>query len=255
MNIHTKASQWDLPTAPVYPGSEAPPGGAPPGYTGSGVSGPEKGGLGSNNPYSHNNPGTSSSNVDEDARFAARLQEEENARSAGRPSSGGAQGDYYNQHGQYGQQPGMGSSSYDQNQLPPREDKKKGLGGLIGKLTGKSGGHHGQPGYGGQPQHGGYPQQGYPPQGGYGGYPPQGAYGGGYGHGGYGGGYGPPPRRQGGGGLGMGGAAALGVGGGLLGGALLAEGMDGGDEGDYGGGDDGGGGDFDGGGGDGGGGE
>lgn len=43
----------------------------------------------------------------------------------------------------------------------------------------------------------------------------------------------------------MGGAAALGVGGGLLGGALLAEGMDGGDGGDgggdYEGGDDGGG--------------
>ncbi|KAI4221761.1 MAG: hypothetical protein L6R36_006655, partial [Xanthoria steineri] len=51
VNLHTKVSQWDLPTQPAYPSSDAPPPGAPPGYSGSGVAYPEKD-LHSNNPYS-----------------------------------------------------------------------------------------------------------------------------------------------------------------------------------------------------------
>lgn len=150
----------------------------------------------------------------------------------------------------YGQQ----SQSYDQQQLPARDAQKKGgLSGLLGKFGGKhsspqqqqgyGGGYGGQPQYAQQGGYGGYPQQGgYPPQQGYGGYPPQG---------GYGGGYQQAPAKK--GGLGAAGGAALGLGGGLVGGALLADAFEGGDGGD-GGGDGGGGDDYGGGGDDGGGG-
>lgn len=290
VNVHTKQSQWEKPTEPVYPTDHTAPPGPPPGYAPgertypSGASagdsahhGYPQEKLGTNNPYSHGPASGSAQNIDEDARLAARLQAEEDARVAGRPTNSGDRGEsdsYYGggtapsgvpggvPGGMSGQQPPY--QSYDQQQLPPREKEKKGgLGGLLSKIGGKhsSGQPHGYGGgqYGGQPQ---YAQQGgYPPQGGYGGYPQQSGY---PSHGGYGSGYGGghPPKKA--GGIGTAGGAALGLGGGLLGGAMLANAFDGGDGGgdgggdygggDYGGGDDGGGGDYGGGGGDGGGG-
>jgi len=146
-----------------------------------------------------------------------------------------------------------------------------GLGGLMGGGShggqqhggyGSSAPYNQQPGYGHAPGYGGYgqqppgnyggypPQQGYYPQQGYGGYPPQH----GSGFGGYGGHHG-PPRKSGPGMGAMAGGAALGVGAGLIGGALVADAIsdhdqetyqDGYDAGqmDDGGGDFGGGGDF-----------
>lgn len=215
MNVHTKQSQWEKPTQPAHGGSSAsPPPGAPPTYQ----QGPGQTVAGEKGLHS---------TADADARYAAQLQAEEDARAAaaGHPTSRNAQQSYQNT-----------PMPYDQQQLPPRpQEKSGGVSSLLGKLMGKS--SHPQQGYGqqgyGQQQHGGgYP--GYPPQQqGYGqpayggGYPPQG-YGGGYGGGylqqGYGGGYGQqPPRRS--GGLGAGGGAALGLGGGLLGGMMLGEAM------------------------------
>lgn len=178
--------------------------------------------------------------IDDDARLAAQLQAEEDARAnnrgAGRP---GAASEYYGDptSGKYA--PGPSSQS-------PMPEQKRSKGGFLSKLMGKASGSSSRP----QPQYASYPQQtgGYyggqpqqmPPQpgygyspGGYGGYPPQG-------------GYYPqqqPSRR--GGGMGTAGAAALGVGGGMLGGLLLADAVgDMGDGGYDGGGYDDGGGDF-----------
>ncbi|KAI4171243.1 MAG: hypothetical protein LQ343_004449 [Gyalolechia ehrenbergii] len=257
VNLHTKVSQWELPTQPAYPSSPTgAPSGPPPTYTGSGPSlQPEKQ-LHSNNPYSapQNPDYNNASNIDSDAAYAARLQaeEDERARTAtGRPTSRGAADTYYGsqaqQQAQQPQPPGLQGNypgapgqqgSYDQHELPPREQKSKGLGGLLSKLSGKASGggssSHGYPSHGGggfMPQQPGFGGGGYPPQQpGYGGYPPQQ---------GYGGGYGVPPKRH--GGMGAGGAAALGLGGGLLGGALLADSMGGDDGGEDYGGDDGGG--------------
>ncbi|KAI9683718.1 MAG: hypothetical protein M1822_005908 [Bathelium mastoideum] len=266
INLYTKKSQWDKPTHPADDdagGSSEPPPYAP---GDSKPVGPEKGGLGSNNPFGSG--GGSSSHADSDEALARRLQAEEDARAHGRPLSRGAADSYYSgggagaaygagaggaAYGQQGQQ--QQGQNYDQD-LPPRPEQKRGfLGKLLGKNSGGSspgpqGGHH----YGG-----GYPQQqqqapqGYyqgPPQGQYGYAPQQGYYGQG--------GYAPQPqyaqqqqpqRRH--GGLGAGGGLALGAGAGLLGGLALGEAMDAGDGGD-GGGDDGGdfGGDDGGGGGD-----
>ncbi len=133
---------------------------------------------------------------------------------------------------------------------PPRPDDGKR--GLLGKLFGGKnkmqsgyggggGGYPGQQPYG-QPSYGqpGYGQPGYG-QPGYGGYPPQGGYGPqpGYGYGpppggyyGGGGGYQQQqakPSRMG-GGLGTAGGAALGLGGGLIGGMLLEEAIQGHDQ-------------------------
>ncbi|KAL8727141.1 MAG: hypothetical protein Q9166_006237 [cf. Caloplaca sp. 2 TL-2023] len=256
VNLHTKVSQWELPTQPAYPSSPSAPSGAPPGYSGSGPTQPEKAGeIHTTHPYS-SHPPAGGADVESDAVYAARLQaeEDERARAAGRPTSRGAADTYYGAGGP--QQQGYGQSqqpqppgyvggypgapnpnqSYDQQELPPREQKSKGLGGLLSKLSGKASG--------GSSHGGGFGQQHSYPQQGYGGYPPQGyppqqhGYGGGFG----GGGYGQPPKRH--GGMGTGGAMALGAGGGLLGGAMLANSMGGDDGGDYGGdygGDDGGG--------------
>lgn len=216
MNVYTKQSQWEKPTQPAHGGSSpTPPPGAPPTYQ----QGPGQTVAGEK---------TVHSTADADARYAAQLQAEEDARAAaaGHPTSRNAQQSYQNT-----------PMSYDQQQLPPRpQEKSGGVSSLLGKLMGKSS-HpqqgYGQQGYGQQQPGGGY--GGYPPQQqGYGqpayggGYPPQG-YGGGYGGGypqqGYGGGYGQqqPPRRS--GGMGAGGGAALGLGGGLLGGMMLGEAM------------------------------
>lgn len=229
MNIYTKKSQWDKPTEPIYPPEDAPPEGPPPTYD-HGAAKPaaaEKTGLSSNNPYARGNAG-SSHDLSEDERLARQLQAEENARA----SSRGAADSYYNQPGgsQPGyEKPGYGQPSYGQQELPPRtDDRSSKKGGFLGKLLGKASSSHSQ-----QPQYGGYPQPGPyqagPPQGAYG-YAPQQGY---YGQGGY-----PPqqyaqaPARTH-GGLGTGGAAALGVGGGLLGGMLLADAIEDHDQGEY----------------------
>ena len=234
INTYTKQSTWAKPTEPAHGASTpSPPPGQPPSY----LQGPtqsvpaEKGGLHS---------------MDDDARYAAQLQAEEDARAsaAGRPTSRNAQQDYQSTPMPYGQQ-----------QLPPRpQEKSGGAKGFLEKLMGKhSSSSQPQQGYGQQQYgggHGGYPPQqpgyGQPAYGG--GYPPPG-YGGGYGGGypqqGYGGGMmQQPPRRS--GGLGAGGGAALGLGGGLLGGMMIGEMMDSNDQdgGQGGGGSDGGGGDM-----------
>merc|ERR1711881_678055 len=230
VNIYTKKSQWDKPTEPVYPPpSDGAPPGAPPGYSGGGQPQPTDT---KHNPYeSSMNPNTES-----DAALAARLQAEEDQRARSGQGSRGAQQDYQNtpipgQSPGYGQQPGYGQpqQSYGQ-ELPAREQKKSGgfLGKLLGKASGGSSSHGGggmssfmkpqQPHYGG----GGY-QQGY----GQPGYGQQGFMQQGYGRPGYGGGgYGAPKKS----GMGAGGAAALGVGGGLVGGMLIADAMNDNDE-------------------------
>ena len=247
MNIYTKKSQWDKPTEPIYPsGDDAPPG-PPPGYSGGGA--PQATDT-KHNPYD-------TTNTESDEALARRLQAEEDARASG-SASRNAQQDYMNTPMPEGT--GSQSSSPFQQELPPREQKSKGL---LGKFFGKSsssnnqyggqqqyrppqqpmynqGGYSPQPGYGqpayGQQGYGGYPPQGYPQQG----YPQPG-----YAQPGYGGGYQQRPQKS--GGLGTAGGAALGLGGGLIGGMLLEHAIDGGDGGDGGGdygGGDGGGGDF-----------
>lgn len=259
MNLHTKQSQWNKPTEPIYPPPEAdnPPDG-PPTYDNaqSRPAGPEKGGLSTHTTGEQLFAGTGpSGNVDTsaDEEFARRLQEEENKRHSSAHGAGPANNDhgqadgYYNQGGaQYGQQGGQygggGPAPYDPNQVPQSQEPTspgacgKSKGGFLGKLLGKAK-LSSQPQYPqqGHPQQGGYyqgaPQMGYGQQGygqpGYG-YPPQQGY-----YGASGGGYMQrPPRKA---GMGAGGAAALGVGGGLLGGMMLGSALDGGDDGGYGG--------------------
>nr|POE53447.1 ww domain-containing protein wwm1 [Quercus suber] len=226
VNTFTKASQWDKPTQPALgPSSDGAPPGAPPGYdhNASRAGGPEKGAY-----------GAGADSMTEDEKLARKLQEEENARSGPGSTDRGASDSYYGQgqqssapygqqaYGQqaYGQQQSYGQSSpapYGQQELPPREEKSKGL---FGKLAGKfGGGSSSRP-----PQQFGqqYPQQGYPPQQ-YGGYPQQG-------------GYYPQQQQQqqrhGGGGMGAGGML-LGAGAGLVGGALLMDAVEDHDQNEY----------------------
>ncbi|KAJ5183201.1 hypothetical protein N7492_000817 [Penicillium capsulatum] len=266
VNIATGKSQWEAPEAPTSRPDGPPPSEPPPSYDHAGPADPaavasagdKKQNMASNNPYNPANAARSNaspSTVDDDARLAAKLQAEEDARAGGGSRGSGtpgAAGDYYSEpSGPQSMGPGYaGSSSHS-----PMPEQKRSKGGFLSKLMGKSSGSSSRPP---QPQYASYPQQS--PQGGYyGGYPPQPNAQPGYGYppGGYGGypqqgGYYPqqPPRRQG-GGMGTAGAAALGVGGGLLGGMLLADavedhhdydgggydggGYDGGDGGDFGG--------------------
>lgn len=246
VNLHTKKSQWEQPTSPARgPSEESHPSGPPPGYTGSDnpalantALDSKKGNLGSGNT---NNPPYSSVGAgglpEDDAAMAARLQAEEDARGRGhspRPpdmqnQNPGASTDYYGQsmpvplqQGSQGGYPGGGAPGQQQYggdiNDGHRASKSGGAVGLLGKLAGKLSGKAGGSGHGGGYGHygGGYQQHGY----GGGGYPPQ-QYGG-YGAGMMGG-HRPPPRK---GGMGAGGAAALGVGGGLVGGMMLANAMD-----------------------------
>lgn len=232
MNLHTKQSQWEKPTEPAYASSGGPPPGAPPGYDNhqSQYTGPEKGGYGSNNPYggSSIHSAGSSHNVNDDEAYARKLQAEEEARarqSGQSTARTGASDSYYgsgapqyqSQGPQYqSQTPQYQSQPQYSNELPPRDQDRGKKGGLLGKLLGKASGSSSRPQQGypsGGMMGGGYPQQqygGYPQQG-YGGYPPQQMYG--------------QPQRKTGGGMGMGGMA-LGAGAGLLGGALLMDGID-----------------------------
>lgn len=228
--------------------------------------------MGSNNPYNPSTnagPGNANSHViDEDARLAAKLQAEEDARAGTRGAGAGsgdrgASSDYYNDASRpQSTGPGGYATGSASHSPMPEQAQKRSKGGFLSKLMGKSLSKPSRP----QQQYASYAQQGPPPGAYYGGgYPPQQGPQPGYGLSGpgYGGGYGgfpqqggyyhqQPPRRQGGGGMGTAGAAALGVGGGLLGGLLIADAIDdfhdnddyGGGGDDYGGGDDFGGGDF-----------
>ncbi|KAJ5461078.1 uncharacterized protein N7458_002630 [Penicillium daleae] len=247
INIATGKSQWERPEAPPPSG---PPAGPPPNeLPAEAVPSDRKQPMASNNPF---NPANStkdnapSHSLDDDARLAAKLQAEEESRARGQGSDRGAATDYY-------------SDPSPKAKAHPATPRSKG--GFLSKLMGKSSSGSSRPP---QQQYASYPQQGPPPGGYYGGYPPQQQ---GYGYpqpgygGGYGGGYPPqggyypqqPPRKS--GGMGTAGAAALGVGGGLLGGLLIADAVEdmgdhdnydngGGDWGDGGGGGDFGGGDF-----------
>lgn len=264
VNIYTKASQWEKPTSPAVDPTAihgGAPGGPPPAYVPGSNAAPRG--------DSKSPTGLSTHRQETDAELAARLQAEENARSersGGDQSRGTHDGSQAYQYGQpssqqYAQQPQPGyGQQYGHSQLSPQaaDSQASGPRGLIGKLLGKkSSNSHGAAGY---PQHG-YPQQGgYSPQPGYNSGYGQPGYGGGYPSQGYGGGpgYGPPPPQGGyygggypqqqqqpgrtGGGLGTAGGAALGLGGGLIGGALLMNAIDDHDGGGYGGGGYGGGG-------------
>ncbi|KAJ5820590.1 hypothetical protein N7474_006181 [Penicillium riverlandense] len=247
IDLATGKSQWEKPQA--HAGNPAPPD-APPSYDASSADPAAVASAGdkkqsamlSNNPY--NKPGGRSSQspsmIDEDARLAAKLQAEEDARASGARGSNtpGASSDYYNEP----PQPLGSSAGPSSSQSPGPMPEQKRSRGFLGKLMGKSSSSSSRPPPP-QPQYGSYgppPQQGPPPGGYYGGYPPQPQPGYGYPPGpGYGyppqGGYYPqqqPPRKS---GMGTAGAAALGVGGGLLGGMLLADAVeDMGDHNDYG---------------------
>lgn len=240
--MYTKKSQWDKPTAPVFPVDENAPTDPPPGYEpGNGPAPTDTKKNPYDDPTAQNRHAGASSTQDEDAKLAAKLQAEEDARARGGPTppagyAAGGAADSYAQGGA-----GQSQSPFPSD-LPPRDDARGKDRGFLGKLFGKGKNPQGGQGYGGYPQqqnyyqspppqqYGGYPQG--PPMGqygggygqpGYGGYPPQGGYGGGYG--GYPqGGYQQQGRRPGGSGMGMGLAGgALGLGAGVLGGALIAD--------------------------------
>jgi len=213
VNIYTKKSTWEKPTEPVYPrGDEDAPPGPPPGYS-TGFGGADRNPTDSKtNPYNDYNAPGSSNTLESDAALAARLQAEEDARASS--SSRNAQQDYQN----------TPLPPQEQQGLPLREERSKGLfGKLFGGKTGGSSSRpygnqpqYGQPQYG-QPQQPYYPQQQYPPPQQYPQQYPQQGYGGGYG-----GGYAQqPPKKS--GGIGTMGGAALGLGGGLIGGMLLED--------------------------------
>lgn len=254
VNLSTGKSQWDPPQAPASGAEAAPPSEPPPSYHQAGPANTaaaasaedKKTAIGSNNPYNPANVQNraSPSMMDDDARLAAKLQAEEDARAGGQRTPSAA-ADYYSGPSRpLSTEGGYAAGPSSQSPMP---EQKRSKGGFLSKLMGKSSRSSSQP----RPQYASYPQQsggyyggGYPqgpspqpgygyPQGGYGGYPPQS-------------GYYPqqqPPRRS--GGMGTAGAAALGVGGGMLGGLLLADAVDDmGDNGGYGDGGFDGGGDF-----------
>ena len=236
MNLRTGKSQWDPPTAPAQSEEHHSP--PPPPYNHSGYAdqaavgnaGDIKRPLSSNNPYGSK---SSSPSVGDDARLAAQLQAEENARAGGKSPAGasrGAAAEFYNDSPQ-----GQGQGYPPSSQGPPPaasvpQDQGKSRG-FLGKFLGKNSSSQGG-GYAARPPPQQYGYQGYPPQGGYrGGYPPP--------QPGYGyppqGGYYPqqqyaPPKKS---GMSNGAAAALGVGGGLLGGALLADAFEDHDQNEY----------------------
>lgn len=222
INIYTKQSQWEKPIEPIYPppAHDGTPSGPPPGYSGGSGAAPTDY---KTNPYESGNRGpgmgNSSTSVDDDARLAARLQAEEDARARSR----GANADYPTTSvpQTFGGSP--------QQELPPRDGKR----GLFSKLLGKSNSSS-QPQYQ-QQYHQQYPQQGYAggyPQQGYAGYPPQQAYNA-YPQQSYGGYASPAPAQQKSSGIGAMGGAALGLGGGLIGGMLLEDAIEDHDQNEY----------------------
>ncbi|KKA21352.1 WW domain protein, partial [Rasamsonia emersonii CBS 393.64] len=185
VNLKTGVSQWEPPDAPATD-SAAPPSEPPPSYDQSGPANPDavaaagdkKSNLGSNNPYkqpseSATGSGGPSHSIEDDARLAAQLQAEEDARAAAQrksPAPGGASAEYYNQapppsSTQPGGYPPHPPPSDDQQQ-----QRSSGSKGFLGKLLGKSSWnkHSGHP----PPQQSNYP----PPHPGYGYPPPQNNY-------------------------------------------------------------------------------
>lgn len=245
VNTYTKQSQWDKPETPAVD-PNASHDAAPPSYSSGGA--PTNAGIDRKSPNLHSNNPYSSNVAESDEALARRLQEEENARNVA-SGSRGANDAYYQSQGQgqaYPHSPSYQSASMNTPQAAQATSADRGSGksgGFLSKIKekmsqppqqrqgmGYGGAGYPQQGgqYGGGPQYGGYPQQGYGggyPQQGYGGYPQQG-YGQpmGYGQQPMMGGYGQPARKK--PGMGAGGAAALGVGGGLLGGMLLMDGID-----------------------------
>ncbi|KAJ5655642.1 hypothetical protein N7507_007592 [Penicillium longicatenatum] len=264
VNLATGKSQWERPetSAPSTDGGSHEP---PPSYDNTNSADPaalanagdKKRPLASNNPYNPTSSSHGTANlIDDDARLAAKLQAEEDARASSGsrgPGTPGAAADFYN-----GQSASQSTGSYASEPIgggsaPEQKSRSRGfLSKLMGKSSSSSRPPQPQPQYASYPQqpppnagyYGRYPQQqapgyGYPAPG-YGGYPPQGGY------------YQQPQQKH---GMGTAGAAALGVGGGLLGGLLIADAVEGMEDhhdydngGDYGGDYGGGGGDFDGGG-------
>ncbi|KAJ5709618.1 hypothetical protein N7493_009909 [Penicillium malachiteum] len=224
VHLATGKSQWEVPEAPAA--GIAPPGNAPPSYDQTGPSDPaivasagdKKRPLSSNNPY--NPRGTSSPSIDSDAQLAAKLQAEEDARASSRsPGARGAASDYYSGNAPITQLGTSGSyAGPSSNVVPEEKSRSKGF---LSKLMGKSSSSRPRP----QAAYASYPQQ----QQGYGD-PNYGRYPQGYAYGGYPQQSAPyyqqqqyqqqPQRKH---GMGTAGAAALGVGGGLLGGLLLAD--------------------------------
>ncbi|KAK0706863.1 hypothetical protein B0T26DRAFT_743990 [Lasiosphaeria miniovina] len=262
VNTYTKKSQWDKPTEAARPPIDDAPGGPPPSYAPGNTAAPTDTKVNPYDDHSRGastNP--FKSDESEDEKLARQLQAEEDARARGHSSGGpgGAAASYANTPppasvSPYPSQlpPRSGGSEVDKAKgLFGKFFGKKtggggggggGLGGALGSFGG--GGHSGHGGYGQQP--GGYGQQpaygqqpmygqsqpgygapgGYGQPQGYGNYPPQGGYypqqqGGYYGGGGY------PQQQQAprksGGGMGMAGGAALGLGAGVLGGVLIAD--------------------------------
>ncbi|CCC07370.1 unnamed protein product [Sordaria macrospora k-hell] len=237
VNTYTKKSQWEKPTEPaVPPRDESAPAGPPPSYSaGDSKHAPsDSKSSHSNNPYDNpaNRSDASHSYEDEDARLARQLQAEEDARAAAAAN-------------QRAHTPSGGQQSPFPSQLPPRPDANDRGSGSKGSFLGKIFGAAGKVKPSGSSSHGygggGYPAQGHspapyaqqqqpmyaqqqgPPQGGYGGYPPQQGYAPQQGYYQQQQAYGRPARSGGGGGMGMMGGAALGLGAGVLGGALIAD--------------------------------
>lgn len=227
VNLYTKQSTWEKPTEPVYPPGEAPPAGAPPGYTGT----PHATGTSDKSSFSSNNPYGAAHNITDDEKLARKLQDEEQARArgasndyyagatgpsiAGVPHSGGypAPGGY-SQEAPYQPAPSpYAPQQQQQQQAYDDQTRGKSKGGLLGKLMGKVSGGSGSQSHNqgfAQPAHAGFGQQ-------------QGMYGRP--------GYAMPAGRRPGGGMGAGGLA-MGAGAGLLGGAMLGSAL--GDAGDHG---------------------
>ena len=205
MDLLTKKSQWDRPTAPAEPVSvHDEPGGPPPTYS------YDQSGDTQASEKRAKSATTKQEEEENDARYAARLQAEEDARA----NRSGMMPD-----ANYATKP-IPIVDHRQSELPPRAERSAGRKrGFLGKLLGK---HSHQPSAGHQQQF--YPQQGYGParyESGYPqtshSYPPHQGF---YGSSGM---MGMPPRRGHGFPGGAMGGAALGVGGGLLGGVLLAD--------------------------------
>ncbi|KAI4152111.1 MAG: hypothetical protein LQ340_003096 [Diploschistes diacapsis] len=153
VNVHTRASQWDKPTAPVSdPNNTDPLFSPPPAYTPSTAAssgalspGPHPTKGNPNNPYGQPLRAQTPNDIDADARLAAQLQAEEEARAAAasgtgrQPASrgpGGAADSYYTEGG--ANRPGSGYGGGQPNLQPqPEQPQKRGL---LDKLTGRS--HH-----------------------------------------------------------------------------------------------------------------
>ncbi|KAJ5813868.1 uncharacterized protein N7503_000618 [Penicillium pulvis] len=238
VNLITGKSQWERPETPA-PSTDGASSELPPSYDNAGSADPaalanagdQKRPLASNNPYNPttSSRGTASPMIDDDARLAAKLQAEEDARASSGsrgPGTPGAAADFYS-----GQNAPQSTGSYASEQIaggsaPEQKSRSRGF---LSKLMGKSSSSS-RPPQQSRPQYASYPQQ-PPPNAGYGRYPQQQAPGYGYqaaGYGGYpsqGGYYQQQPQQK--HGMGTAGAAALGVGGGLLGGLLIADAVEG----------------------------